>query len=224
MPHGRSERAQRDLWVTLVFGLLLLAWDATGWDLAVMRWVGNASGFPLRDAWWTSSLLHEGGRNLAWVVLALLVANTTWHSKRGVATHTPTAADRWRWIGVMLLVAVAVPALKRFSQTSCPWSLAEFGGSALYVSHWRWGVADGGGGHCFPSGHAVAAFAFFGLYFLWRAQRPVLARWILGAVCVAGLLFGGAQLLRGAHYVSHTLWTAWLSWAMCVVAARWLPR
>lgn len=213
-------RLRSDLWLTLLFGLLLLAWDATGWDLTVMRAFGRADGFPLRDAWWTSNLLHEGGRALAWVLLALLVANAAWASSRGIAPQTPTAAERWRWIGVMLLIAVAVPAIKRISHTSCPWDLAEFGGAATYVSHWRWGVGDGGSGHCFPSGHAVAAFAFFGSYFLWRRQRPALARAIAVTVWVAGLLFGGAQLLRGAHYPSHTLWTAWFAWTLCVVAAR----
>lgn len=37
--------------------------------------------------------------------------------------------------------------------------------------------------------------------------------WLL-AVVLAGLLFGGAQFLRGAHAPSHTLWTAWLCWAL----------
>ena len=31
---------------------------------------------------------------------------------------------------------------------------------------------------------------------------------------MAGLLFGGAQTLRGAHYPSHSLWTAWLCWTL----------
>jgi membrane-associated PAP2 superfamily phosphatase len=124
----------------------------------------------------------------------------------------------------MLLAVVAVPAIKRFSLTSCPWDLAQFGGVAQYVSHWRFGVADGGGGHCFPSGHAVAAFGFFGLYFLWRGHDARKARLWLAAVLVVGLLFGTAQLARGAHYPSHTLWSAWLCWVICVAAAQWLPR
>ena len=41
--------------------------------------------------------------------------------------------------------------------------LAEFGGVAQHVSHWSLGVLDGGPGHCFPSGHASSAFAFFAL-------------------------------------------------------------
>ena len=120
----------------------------------------------------------------------------------------------------MLFCAVAVPALKRFSPTSCPWELAEFGGAARYLSHWHWRIADGGPGHCFPSGHAVAAFAFFGMYFLWRGHDRRRARaWLLG-VLGAGVVFGAAQLVRGAHYPSHTFWSAWICWAICAGTAR----
>jgi membrane-associated PAP2 superfamily phosphatase len=102
--------------------------------------------------------------------------------------------------------------------------LAEFGGAARHLSHWRWGVADGGPGHCFPSGHAVSAFAFFGLYFLWRGHDAGRARILLWAVLGVGLLFGSAQLVRGAHYPSHTLWTAWLCWTISALADFGMAR
>ena len=101
--------------------------------------------------------------------------------------------------------------------------MIEFGGSARYVPHWMLGSFDGGPGHCFPSGHAVAAFAFFSGWFLFRSTRPALARAWLGAVRVAGLAYGWGQLARGAHYPSHTLWSAWLCWTACVAVDR-LPR
>jgi membrane-associated PAP2 superfamily phosphatase len=121
-------------------------------------------------------------------------------------------------------VLLLVPTIKQMTATSCPWDLAEFGGVAAYVPHWRLGVYDGEPGHCFPSGHVVAAFAFLPLYFDWRSQRPRLARLSLALVCAAGALYGWAQLARGAHYVSHTLWSAWLCWMVCMLAARWQTR
>jgi membrane-associated PAP2 superfamily phosphatase len=111
-----------------------------------------------------------------------------------------------------------VPALKQLSRTSCPWDLAAFGGVASYVPHWYFGVSDGGPGHCFPSGHAASAFSFLPGWFVLRHHRPRLARWCLAGIITLGLLLGGGQLVRGAHYVSHTLWTAWICWACCVLA------
>ena len=205
---------RRDAALTLTALALLLLWDASGWDLPAARLFGTAQGFAARDTWVASTLLHEGGRVLAWVVLAALFIKAWRPGALG-----PGLAERWRWIGVIVLCVVAVPALKRLSATSCPWDLSEFGGVASYVSHWRFGVADGGGGHCFPSGHAVAAFGFIGQYFLWRGHDRGRARGWLAAVLGIGAVFGTAQLVRGAHFPSHTLWTAWLCWTICTLAA-----
>ena len=207
---------------TLLALAALLAWDASGWDLVVAHWAGSGAGFAWRDSWWASRLLHDGGRWAAWALLGALVL-VAWRASpagRHASASGPGRAERWRWIAVILFCVVAVPALKRISATSCPWDLAEFGGHASYVPHWALGAVDGGPGHCFPSGHAVAAFAFFGLHFMWRRHDPRRARLWLLAVLAAGLAFGTAQLLRGAHYPSHTLWSAWLCWTICVVAAR----
>jgi membrane-associated PAP2 superfamily phosphatase len=208
-------------WIVTGVGLLLLLlWDAAGLDLSVSRHYGTHSGFLLRDAWLTRALLHDGGRAFGWCLMAFMVGRALWRADPDSATR----AHRWYWIGVTLVCLLLVPAIKQLTTTSCPWDLAEFGGIAAYVSHWRFGTRDGGPGHCFPSGHAVAAFAFLTLYFDWRTQRPRLARASLVLVCAVGVLFGWAQLARGAHYVSHTLWSAWLCWAVCTVAAHWQAR
>jgi membrane-associated PAP2 superfamily phosphatase len=54
-----------DLALTLASLALLLVWDASGLDLAVVRAFGDAQGFAWRDAWFTRTLLHDGGRWLA---------------------------------------------------------------------------------------------------------------------------------------------------------------
>ena len=200
---------RRDL-VWLVLGLaVVMGWDAAGADLVVVRWFGSAEGFALRDAWWTRGLLHEGGRWLAWAALLGLVV--------GIWRPLPAFAglpqrERIGWVVLTLAAVLLVPALKRVSLTSCPWDLAEFGGVARYASHWALGVIDGGGGRCFPGGHASAGFAFVGGYFALRRKQPVAARWWLAGAVLMGLVLGGSQQVRGAHFMSHTLWTGWLCW------------
>ena len=205
----------------LLAGLLtLVAWEASGGDLALARLYGDGTGFVWRDAWLTSTVLHNGGRWLAWAVLAMLVCNAL----RAVTTGPPRH-ERLYWLAATVAGLVLVPTLKRFTSTSCPWDLVPFGGTVPYVPHWWFRVVDGGPGHCFPSGHAVAAFAFFSVYFLWRAYRPSLARGALAAVLGLGLVFGWAQMARGAHFLSHTLWSAWCCWAICSAAAwGWARR
>ena len=197
--------------------LLLLGWDWAGADLAVAHWFGSPTGFALRSVWWTSGLLHDGGRWLAWAALLVLVVGI-WRPLPVFARLT--RRERIGWVLVTLVAVLLVPAIKRVSLTSCPWDLAEFGGVAQYVSHWRWGVGDGGAGHCFPSGHAAGAFAFLSGYFVLRADHPRLARRWLCGVLLAGALFGVAQLVRGAHFPSHTFWTAWFCWAIGLFGGR----
>ena len=125
--------------------------------------------------------------------------------------------SRGERIGLLLGVVASVLAMsliKRASLTSCPWDLQEFGGTATHVSHWLWGVADGGGGNCFPAGHASAGFAYLAGWFWLRRVSPRAAAWWLGAALVLGFGLGAVQQVRGAHYMSHTLWTAWLCWTI----------
>jgi membrane-associated PAP2 superfamily phosphatase len=203
----RSPQAKRDLAITLAALGLLLVWEASGWDLAVAAWYGNAAGFALRDAWITRHVLHNGGRWLAGAAL-LAVTLLAWRGE-------PVERGRHlAWLGLVLACMALVPAIKRISSTSCPWDLQTFGGSVAYVPHWLMTAVDAGPGHCFPSGHAVAAFAFLPLYFQWRHERQRVALATLAAVLGCGLLFGWAQLARGAHFPSHTLWSAWLCWVV----------
>jgi membrane-associated PAP2 superfamily phosphatase len=203
---------------TAVCGLglaALLAWDGLGLDMALAAPWGGPGGFALRDDWWLSKIMHEGARALAWLVFLALAAGI-WRPW-GVLASLPLNA-RVRLFLSVLAALLSVTLLKGLSHTSCPWDLQAFGGSAAYVSHWALGQRDGGGGHCFPAGHASAGFAFVAAYFGLRSAGSPSARWVLGAALLVGTVLGLSQQVRGAHFMSHTLWTAWLSWSMGGVA------
>ncbi|WP_046111515.1 phosphatase PAP2 family protein [Aquincola tertiaricarbonis] len=198
---------------TLLALAALLAWDAGGLDLPLARLFGDAAGFALRDHWLLGPVMHEGGRLLGWLGALLLCLGVWWPRGplRGLARR-----HRLQLAVSTLAAALAVSVLKGFSSTSCPQELALFGRSAQYLSHWRWpGTADGGSGHCFPAGHASAGFAFVSGWFAFRRAglRGQADGWLLAALA-AGLLLGLAQQARGAHFMSHTLWSAWLCWVV----------
>ncbi len=208
---------RRDLSVALIALAALLAWDFSGLDLLLVRHWADAGGFPWRERWLTARLLHEGGRAFAWVVAAVLLFNI-WRP----LWPEQTKRERIWWLAATLACVLLIPVFKRTSMTSCPWDLAEFGGTARYVSHWSFGVMDGGPGRCFPSGHASSAFAFLSGFFALRRSYPRAAgAWLL-TVCLIGFVFGWVQMARGAHYASHTMWTAWICWVTCTIGARWL--
>ena len=211
------DRVPLAAWVGLGLLFAALAWDATGWDMAVMRQWGTAQGFGWRHHPWLSEYAHDGTRRaLVWVLLAWL-ALLAWG--RGPVRGWAGRERLGVAVGTVLALLV-VNLIKRASLTSCPWDLAEFGGPAQYVSHWVLGVADGGGAHCFPGGHASSALAFVGaaLPLLARPERARQGGWVLGLVLLSGTWLGLVQTLRGAHYPSHTLWTMVICYAVCGVA------
>lgn len=211
--------SRRDVGWLLAGLLLLAAWEASGWDLVVSGWFADARGFPLRDHPLAHDLLHDGGRWGAATMLVLLVVDALRPLVAG-----PTRRERWLGVALVGLPLVVVPGLKRFSHTSCPWDLEPFGGTLPYVPHWLPGVTDGGAGRCFPSGHAVAAFALWGAVFAWRRARPGLARAWFVCVALVGIVFGWAQTARGAHFVSHALWSAWTCAALAATTFSALRR
>jgi hypothetical protein len=74
--------------------------------------------------------------------------------------------------------------------------------------------ADGGGGHCFPAGHASTGFAFMAAFFGLQQSAPRAALKWLGWAVLVGFILGISQQVRGAHFMSHTLWTSWLCWTV----------
>lgn len=192
----------------------LLAWDMAGFDVVLARMVGTSEGFPWRNHWMLTFVLHDGARRIAWVLAAALCIGVRW----------PVGPLRRLDLGARLQLAVTplvasfvISALKSASFSSCPWDLDLFGGVARYASHWS-AVADGGPGRCFPAGHAAAGFSFIGGYLVFRHVAPAIARAWLIASLAAGAVLGLAQQARGAHFMSHTLWTAFICWCIGLAA------
>jgi membrane-associated PAP2 superfamily phosphatase len=173
-----------------------------------------------------SHVLHTGAKQLAVLIYLGVLAMMVW--PRGIWRQL-TRSQRLEIAAGITLSLVVVTAIKRISLTSCPWDLQAFGGVASYVSHWSWGVSDGGSGSCFPGGHASSAFAFIALSLPWLMSldkdQQRLGRAMTGVMVLSGLVLGLAQTLRGAHYPSHTAWTALVcaatAWANHGLFAWW---
>lgn len=196
--------------VTGISLLVLLGWDASALDIVLARWAGGPHGFALRDTWLLDAVMHQGAKALSWLVVLGLSLAVVWP----VGPLRRLEMMRRVEITVLALAAaLAVALLKSASYTSCPWDLQEFGGIARHVSHWML-TPDGGPGRCFPAGHASHGFCFFGLWLVLREGQPRVAALALTLTLLAGFALGLAQQLRGAHFMSHTLWTAWICWVV----------
>jgi len=188
-------------------------------DLTITRWFFDDARriFPLTNQWLLKTVLHDAARTTSAVAaLALLGLTVTgWVAAPLKAIRAHREALLYTSIATVASAAI-VGALKHFSSHACPWDLAMFGGSAAYHPLLAVHAAAPGIDGCFPAAHPLAGYAWLAVGF---ALYPVARRraWQAWAVAFAlGTLFGGVQVVRGAHFVSHVPWSAWIVWGVNV--------
>jgi membrane-associated PAP2 superfamily phosphatase len=215
---------ERAVWVALGIGLaVLLGLEATTIDLALARpfFDAVAGDFRWREHGFFTRVSHDGLRLLSGAVLLWLLVGL-WRPL-GVLRRLPPAA-RLYLVANVALCLIALPLLKRASWSHCPWDLALFGGHADYLRLLQWPGPQDTRGRCLPAGHALSAFAYAAGWFALRAHAPVAARGWLAAVLLFGAWAGLAQQARGAHFLSHTLWSLWLCFALAALTAFIVAR
>lgn len=206
-------------WIALPL-LVVLLWDISPADRIVAYWYGTASGFSLADNYWLSRILHTRLRQCVVLFAACLVLAIWWP----VGPLRRCTKRQRVWLASMVwLCAGGIALLKSTSLTSCPSQLKEFGGVARYVWHLYQG-SDGGSGRCFPSGHASTFFSFLPVFWVLRLHHPQRAWQVLAGLVLLGLALSWVQVVRGEHYPSHLLWTAWLCWAASALASPLLGK
>jgi membrane-associated PAP2 superfamily phosphatase len=189
---------------------------ATDIDLALAdaAFDRGAMTFPWRHAWLTEVFGHVLLKRLFLVLGAGWVMAGAWDL---VAPRRWRAVVRAR-VRVVALSAILVPAaialLKQVSASHCPWDLQRYGGAQPYlrllesVPH---GIVPG---NCMPAGHASSALWMVSLAVLCLPARPRLAGVVALLLLALGFGVGWLQQLRGAHFLTHTLWSMWIACAI----------
>lgn len=211
-----SARALRRLTIMLVAGALAILWlgRCTDLDLMLADAVFDAQRrvFPWRDAWLTVTFNHVIVKQLL-MLLALGIVGyalvDAWRPRAGLS-----ALGRLQ-LRTVALSAVLVPAvtsaLKHLSTSHCPWDLLRYGGEQPYVRLFGTAPAATLPGQCLPAGHASSALWLVALAVCWLPERPSRARAAALLAIGAGATVGYLQQLRGAHFMTHTLWSIWIA-------------
>lgn len=216
---SRAWLAWQFAWLTL--GALLLLWMFEGTDLdrAITRFFFDAGrgAFPLRHTWFLEVVMHTAAKQTSYLLVAASLY-FCWQGWQGRLAWLPPRNALLAAIG-MLAIPIATSTLKLMTYRYCPWDIVDFGGFAPYLGLFEPAPQGIKAGQCFPAGHASAGF----LWLVWAvALRPAgarVARFALLAGLLAGILLGATRMLQGAHFLSHTLWTLWLAWALSVTLA-----
>lgn len=184
------------------------------YDAVAARWIVDAAD-PLGRL-----LFYDGPKILiiltAVVLLGLGLGPARWRERLAFGRR-----DLW----VAVLTLVTVPVLAGFGKdatnTFCPSEIRRYGGDVPYVKVFqRYPDNDRPArrGRGFPAGHASGGFALLGLMWLRRSIA-----WRLGGLALglgAGWWMGGYQMLKGAHYLSHTVVTMLQAWIVMLLWRR----
>lgn len=149
-----------------------------------------------------------------------------------MAVALPWRRGGRRWLGrqkrsagvVFVLTLGSVPALigwgKSLTNVFCPSEIRRYGGDAPYVrvlERYPTGDRPERCGRCFPAGHASGGFALLSLAAFARTRRGQVLGLATGAI--VGGAMGFYQMGKGAHFLSHTVVTAFIAW---IVFCLWL--
>jgi membrane-associated PAP2 superfamily phosphatase len=164
-------------------------------------------------------LAVTGGILIAWLLLPVRWRPTALQNFQLPWPH--------RRLWFILICLAAVPAtiglMKARSDLYCPWSIDRYGGDRPHLHFFEALPANypPDCGKCFPAGHASGGFALLSLYYLGTSRR---GRWLgLMIGMTAGWALGIYQMLKGAHFLSHTVVTMLIA-ALLVQALAWLLK
>lgn len=216
---------KRHLFATLLLligALILFEW--TNIDLAAQdKLFRGGKGWLLTGKEHLPRLLFYSGIKVALVVLGAALA-AGWLASFRVKTLRPYRARMLLMVLSMAIVPLLVSSLKQTTNVYCPYQLERYGGNKAYVKlfdkrptglHTRRGYG-------YPAGHASGGFSLMMLYFVFRSSR---ARALgLAAGLALGWIMGGYQMLRGAHFLSHTVITMLLAWFVILLLYQFTGR
>ena len=223
-PQSPSWNLQRSLWPALVaLAAVIVLFEVTNLDL----WVQDHFFDFATGTWWVDrqapgprAIFYNGPKYLiillAITLLTLLVGPARWRERHGLERKRLGAT-----LLTLALVPVAVGQLKATTNVFCPYEITRYGGDVAYIKAWEPHPAElqpERCGRCYPAGHASGGFALFALAGLFATRRT--QRRGIGIGFCVGWAMGGYQMLKGAHYLSHTVVTMLLAWVGFLLIQR----
>ncbi|MGP1614845.1 MAG: phosphatase PAP2 family protein [Pollutimonas bauzanensis] len=194
----------------------LLAWlahrSALDFQIAAAVYDPATRHFPWRGHYWLEVLGHKA-------VLALPIGMAVAALAAVLASYRVDRLRPWRGaLCAMLLTClvgqVTIAQMQELTALPRPHELLRYGGERLLPEgFWASSLALAGG--AMPSGHAGAGYSLLVLYFAgWARGIPAL-RWSgLAVGLLAGGLFSAVRMLQGMHFLSQTLASAAVMWAL----------
>lgn len=201
--------------------LMLLVYPHTHFDTRItdLFFDGQLHQFTLKNDPFLTIWMHV---RLKWLMVAIALASLV----LALLSYRLSSLNEYRLsllcvFAGMVISTTAVTVFKHYSMHGCPWDIALYGGSLPLLDLFTSPPAGTEAGRCFPAGHPSGGFALMAFYFAFMHSKPRFSVLMLWVGLLMGLLMGLVQIMRGAHFLSHVLWSGCLVW-MVLLALYWL--
>lgn len=171
---------------------------------------------PVTNSWpyadvFPWDFLYHYGPLLLWLsgILAIVLITLSYFKKHFLAYRLPM---------YFFLATIAFgpgylvnSTLKEYTGRPRPREVVEFHGDKTFLYPFQLGTA--GNGQSFPSGHAAAGFALFGLALALRRINRRRGRQVFWLTLIYGTIMGIGRMVQGGHFPSDIIWagsTCWL--------------
>jgi membrane-associated PAP2 superfamily phosphatase len=216
--------------IPLIVILFAVASEYSGLDLRLESGFYDATTgtWPYKSLFITSDVLHTWAR---YFVLFCALVNLAGI----IASFFSEALVPWRKHLMFIFVAgvagpLLVGLLKNSTHIFTPWDLQFFGGDKPYIRIFDSVYTGASIGHAFPGGHSSGGFAYVSTFFALSAMGSKYRYHGLVIPLLMGMLFAATQEIRGAHFLSHDLFSFAICWLVSLMLAVifypefWNPR
>lgn len=205
-------------WYLLLTALFIVL---IGWYTNVDLWLARqmydstSRSFPWRHAWLTEQFGHVILKRVLTVGALIPIVLCLGEIVLRRAYLTAWSRLRLRFLALCaILIPAVISLLKQTSKSHCPWDLEQFGGNQIYFRLLDHVPAWIEAGKCLPGGHASSALWLVGIVVFWLPNHPRRAALAGGIALLLGAILGWMQQMRGAHFLTHTLWSMWIASAL----------
>lgn len=192
----------------------------TNLDVKIEDYYYNAQTqqFIWKNSWFAKQFMHVYVKDLMVFLGLFLIASVLLDLIRPIQAINHWTRIRLRFVA---LAAILIPSIistaKQMSVVHCPWDIQRYGGVAPYLKLFDLMPSHIEAGHCFPAGHASSGLWLAAFCVFWLPHHPRKAFAVFLAGLSIGFALGWVQQMRGAHFLSHTLWSMWITSAIILL-------
>lgn len=208
------------MYLALIGLMLILINQYTNIDLILADYYFDfqAHQFTWKNSWFAKEVMHIYVKNGIMLIGIFLIAFVFIDAFIKFKPITTWCRVRLRFVAVAaIVIPTIISGLKQMSVLHCPWDEQRYGGDTPYLRLFDVIPPNMEAGHCFPAGHASTGLWLAAFFVFCLPDHPRKALMVLFAGLGFGFVLGWVQQMRGAHFLSHTLWSIWIASAILVL-------